>query len=300
MTADQDKIEKVVRIIAEGRAMGVTILPPDINESQTDFTVVYACAERRLQSRRAARRSATPASPQIRFGLGAVRGIGDSALRRAPRGARGGRAVPRSVRLRRARRRAPRQQGHVRVARPVRRVRPTLGPARHHAARAHAAVDLALERSRSASQDRERGQTTCSRCSRTARAATWSPRADRVPAARALGSARDAGARKAGARLLRLGAPARSLRQGAAPLRRRPRPSRSPGLAQWAKVRVAGVVENYRDRIFKNGGGRVVFFELEDEVGRVDVKVAEKQIEACAACSRAASRCSSKGRSRFP
>jgi DNA polymerase-3 subunit alpha len=52
-----------------------------------------------------------------------------------------------------------------------------------------------------------------------------------------------------------------------------------PGLAQWTKVRVAGVVENYRDRIFKNGGGRVVFFELEDEVGRVDVKVAEKKIE---------------------
>ena len=56
-----------------------------------------------------------------------------------------------------------------------------------------------------------------------------------------------------------------------------------PGQAQWAKVRVAGVVENYRDRAFKNGGGRVVFFELEDEVGRVDVKVAEKRIEACAA-----------------
>ncbi len=48
-------------------------------------------------------------------------------------------------------------------------------------------------------------------------------------------------------------------------------------------MRVAGVVENYRDRIFKNGGSRVVFFELEDEVGRVDVKVSEKKIESSAA-----------------
>src|SRR5262249_57107101 len=42
MTADRDKIEKVTRIIAEGRAWGVEILPPAINESKTDFTVVYA------------------------------------------------------------------------------------------------------------------------------------------------------------------------------------------------------------------------------------------------------------------
>ena len=37
MTADRDKIEKVVRIIAEGRAWGVEILPPEINESKVDF-----------------------------------------------------------------------------------------------------------------------------------------------------------------------------------------------------------------------------------------------------------------------
>ena len=42
MTADRDKMEKVVRIIAEGRAFGVDVLPPEINESRTDFTVVYA------------------------------------------------------------------------------------------------------------------------------------------------------------------------------------------------------------------------------------------------------------------
>jgi len=57
-----------------------------------------------------------------------------------------------------------------------------------------------------------------------------------------------------------------------------------------AKVRVAGVVENYRDRVFRNGGGRVAFFELEDEVGRVDVKVSERESMLPLRCSPAASR----------
>jgi DNA polymerase-3 subunit alpha len=40
MTADKDKIEKVVRTIAEARSWGVSVLPPDINASDVDFTVV--------------------------------------------------------------------------------------------------------------------------------------------------------------------------------------------------------------------------------------------------------------------
>ena len=47
----------------------------------------------------------------------------------------------------------------------------------------------------------------------------------------------------------------------------------------WAKVRVAGVVEGYRQRIFKGGGGKVAFFTLEDPAGRVEVKVREKHID---------------------
>ncbi|MBM4363701.1 MAG: DNA polymerase III subunit alpha, partial [Deltaproteobacteria bacterium] len=42
MTADKDKIEKVVRTVAEARTWGVTVLPPDVNASSIDFGVVYA------------------------------------------------------------------------------------------------------------------------------------------------------------------------------------------------------------------------------------------------------------------
>src|SRR5262249_4761079 len=81
MTADRDKIEKVVRIIAEGGAWGVATLPPEINESRTDFTVVYAAAPGSGPVRRKKGSKVNDAlDPKIRFGLGAIRGVGDSAL----------------------------------------------------------------------------------------------------------------------------------------------------------------------------------------------------------------------------
>ena len=70
--------------------------------------------------------------PQIRFGLGAVRGLGGAALE-AVFEARARRAVPRSVRSGGARRRQARQQGGLRGARAVRGVRHDAAGARRHA-----------------------------------------------------------------------------------------------------------------------------------------------------------------------
>ena len=56
LTADKDKIEKVVRTIAEARAWGVSVLPPDVNASDMDFTVRVWLARRQ---RSAATRSRT-------------------------------------------------------------------------------------------------------------------------------------------------------------------------------------------------------------------------------------------------
>ncbi|MDY0185033.1 MAG: DNA polymerase III subunit alpha [Desulfuromonadaceae bacterium] len=59
LTEDMDNTDKVIKNIAEVRAMGVAVLPPDINASIRSFTV-YEKA--------------------IRFGLGAVKGVGSAAL----------------------------------------------------------------------------------------------------------------------------------------------------------------------------------------------------------------------------
>jgi len=59
LTEDMENTDKVIKNISEVRAMGIDVLPPDINESERSFTV-HANA--------------------IRFGLGAVKGVGAAAL----------------------------------------------------------------------------------------------------------------------------------------------------------------------------------------------------------------------------
>jgi DNA polymerase-3 subunit alpha len=44
-------------------------------------------------------------------------------------------------------------------------------------------------------------------------------------------------------------------------------------------VKLVGMVEGYRERIFKDGGGKVGFLELEDLTGRVSVKLRAREIE---------------------
>jgi DNA polymerase III subunit alpha len=52
-----------------------------------------------------------------------------------------------------------------------------------------------------------------------------------------------------------------------------------PGMDDWAAVKAAGMVEGYREKVFKGGGGKIAFFDLEDTVGRVKVKVRDRQIQ---------------------
>jgi DNA polymerase-3 subunit alpha len=59
LTSEVQNADKILKYIAECREMGIEILPPDINESDRNFTVV---------------------GNQIRFGLAAVKNVGDAAI----------------------------------------------------------------------------------------------------------------------------------------------------------------------------------------------------------------------------
>ncbi|MGX9728382.1 MAG: DNA polymerase III subunit alpha [Candidatus Electronema sp. VV] len=59
LSCDVDNTDKVVKYINECRQMSIEVLPPDINESYHDFTVI---------------------KDRIRFGLAAVKGVGGAAL----------------------------------------------------------------------------------------------------------------------------------------------------------------------------------------------------------------------------
>jgi DNA polymerase-3 subunit alpha len=60
MSSVRDKTDKLVEYIDEAKKMGIAVLPPDVNASLVDFAVV---------------------GDQIRFGLAAVKGIGENAVR---------------------------------------------------------------------------------------------------------------------------------------------------------------------------------------------------------------------------
>ena len=72
LTSEVENTDKIVKYIYEARQMGITILPPDVNESRWDFTVIEAHE----------RDSVEPGSTigAIRFGLAAVKNVGISAI----------------------------------------------------------------------------------------------------------------------------------------------------------------------------------------------------------------------------
>src|SRR5438067_6052075 len=66
LTSEKDNTDKVVAHIAEARADGITVLPPDVNDSELAFGV-----------------GPDPEKPDdklIRFGLGAIKGVGENSI----------------------------------------------------------------------------------------------------------------------------------------------------------------------------------------------------------------------------
>src|SRR5438270_14098013 len=66
LTSEKDNTDKVVAHIAEARGSGITVLQPDVNESDLAFGV--------------APNPDKPGKQLIRFGLGAIKGVGEHAI----------------------------------------------------------------------------------------------------------------------------------------------------------------------------------------------------------------------------
>jgi DNA polymerase-3 subunit alpha len=291
MTSDKDRIDKVVRTIADARAMGVTVLPPDVNESDIDFKVVYSHPNG--DKKRPARGTAVqrdPCGPQIRFGLGAVRGLGGAALEALLEARREGghfkdlfdfasRVDAKRI-----------NKGVFEALVQCGAFDTTLKERGVTRAQAFASIETALERSRAASRDRERGQTNMfglfdagpkkadgragsgASAGDYAKAEHWDRREMLVREQKALG-------------FYVSGHPLERYLKGASALAKLEAvPIASlAGCKDWEVVRVCGMVEGYRERIFKDGGGKIAFLDLEDLTGRVTCKVRGNQIDAYAA-----------------
>ncbi|MCL2825568.1 MAG: OB-fold nucleic acid binding domain-containing protein, partial [Polyangiaceae bacterium] len=274
MTADKGKTEKVVRIIDEGRAMGLEILPPDINESDTDFTVVYGTTNSSTTKRRG--RLKDPLKPKIRFGLGAIHGVGDAALESMFEARQDGsfkdlfdfcsRIGSRKI-----------NKGVLEALVQCGAFDSSHAPSKVSRAQAFEAIERALERGKSVSKDRECGQVSLFGLFDAAVGSTslsvsdyksvppWDLREVCVREKQALGFY------LTGHPLDRYGKGFERL--GIVPV------TALPSRDAWTEVRVAGTVEGYREKIFKGSGGKSVFFDLEDKTGKVSVRARENQME---------------------
>jgi DNA polymerase III subunit alpha len=89
MTNDMADTAKLSEYINEARAMGIEVLPPDVNESQVYFAPAQGGAAVSPAPDQADRREAGP-TLAIRFGLAAIKGVGEVAVEAILKGRREG------------------------------------------------------------------------------------------------------------------------------------------------------------------------------------------------------------------
>jgi DNA polymerase III alpha subunit/intein/homing endonuclease len=80
LTFEMGSTDKMVEYIEECRRMGIKVLPPDVNISDKDFTPVYLEKEAAKSNRKSQTANRKSTEGVIRFGMCAVRGVGEKAV----------------------------------------------------------------------------------------------------------------------------------------------------------------------------------------------------------------------------
>jgi DNA polymerase-3 subunit alpha len=252
LTCDKDDTDKVVKNVAEARAMGIEVLRPDVNESAHDFTVVKKSVGEKKEKK------------VIRFGLSAVKGVGEGAVET----------------MLEARSKEPFKSlwdfsERVDGRRCNKKVLEALiksgamdgfGPPR---APMFAAIDQAAERAAQAQRDRDSGQTSLfgmlsAQPSNAPAPEPTYPDVDEWMPKQKLSFEKEAlGFYISGHPLDRYLQDLQRFRAT--------RVDELEAKEERAEVSVGGVVCDYRDRPLKSGNGRMAFFSLEDPTGQVEV-----------------------------
>jgi DNA polymerase-3 subunit alpha len=261
LTCDSDDTDRIALLVAEGRSRGIVFRPPDINESENSFTVAYD----------------SQGAGSIRFGLGALKGVGQSGLDAVFE----------------ARQSGPFRDLYDFCARvDLRKVNKGMlealvkGGAFDAAGeaigvgrtRTFGAIDAAMERGRTAQRDRDSGQGSLfdaleandAQPGLAAEAADY-PTGDCWEPQQQLAAEREAlGLYLSGHPLDRYRDEIKSLANVSV-----------VEIASRAneRVRLCGVVEGYKERAMKNGSGRIAFFQLEDLTGRVETLVPSRRVD---------------------
>ena len=145
MSCDSDNVDNIVKFIAEARAMDLVVERPDVGESEADFTVTP--------------RPGATGDKVIRFGLGAVKGVGATAVDAVLEARKDGGPFTSVYDFCR---RVDTQKCNRRVIEALIKSGAFDGPVAggHHRAELLAALDGALEQGASDQRDRRSGQTS--------------------------------------------------------------------------------------------------------------------------------------------
>ncbi len=284
LTCHKDKTEEIVKCIAEARAQGIRVLRPDVNESDSDFTVILdeEAADEPKRGRRKATgeaKVAAPASKAIRFGLAAVKGVGEGAVEviRAARAAGGPflsltdfcqRVDTRKVnrKVMEALVKAGAFDG-IAAARKVSRAKMFL------------AIGPAVDTAAASQRERDSGQTSLLSLLGGGSAGAPPPLVEDVflegeewtPKQLLAFEKESLGFYISGHPLDRF---SRELRRFA-----NATTANCSGRGGRAEVILGGVVSDYQERPIKNGTGKYAFFKLEDQQGQIEFHVASAKLE---------------------
>ncbi len=264
MSCDQDNTDNIVKFIGEARALNLEVARPDVLESQQDFTVVTAVdSDKKV----------------IRFGLGAVKGVGAGAVEQILLAREEGgdfesmfdfceRVDSQKVNRRviEALVKAGAYDGIPKGGEPIDR------------ARSFAAIEIAMERGAQSQRDRRSGQTSLFGMLEPVK--TEGPAdAAAYPAVREWAPKELLAFEKESLGFYISGHPLDSYRADlgryatAAPL------DFQEGRRQPGEASIGGVVTSYRERPTRRGDGKLAFFQLEDASGQLEVIVFPKTFE---------------------
>ena len=261
LTCDSDDSDRVAFLVNEGRSRGIQVLGPDINSSQVQFTVTFEKSE--LGS--------------IRFGLGALKGVGQAGLdavleARADGPFRDLFDFCARVDLRRV------NKNMIEVlvkGGAFDEVGKEIGVGR---ATTFDAVEAAIERGKAAQRDRDSGQTSLfDMLGDDEEDAALASGAGEYPEVAPWDDQRTLAAEREALGFYLSGHPLERYRDEVRLLADTDVANLSKFINR--KVRLCGVVEGYREKPLKSGNGRLAFFQLEDLTGRVEVFVSSRIFE---------------------
>jgi len=266
LTCDKDDTDAVVKFIAEAKSDGIAVLRPDVNESDTDFSVVVVGAN-------------GDAKKVIRFGLGAVKGVGEGAVEVIKQSREQGGAI---LSLFDFCRRVDGRKVNRKVIEALVKAGAFDGVAQQNGvsrARVFGAIGLASERAAEAQRDRESGQTNLMALfGGGGKNAGPAINEDKYPAfdewmpKEVLAYEKESlGFYISGHPLDRYLSEIRRFTNATA--------ANCTQKGERAEVILAGVVAVYQERPMKNGQGKYAFFTLEDQSGQVEYIVNSKKVE---------------------